>query len=148
MPLSPEEKTQLAVVAQATLDVERERRSLDACGIRYLLSVRMAINHHERSGTTTPISGATVTPSDVRISFRNFVWALHSESQDMMLSVATQSCPNGKMLWDNAKRLGVFLWLHSAEAVVRIHPPDIDTGSLKAEITARGHCSESFHGGR
>lgn len=52
-----------------------------------------------------------------RLSFRNIVWATHSESHDMLLTWATRYCSNGKMMWEDAKRLGVFLWLKSTETI-------------------------------
>lgn len=52
-----------------------------------------------------------------RISFRNIVWATHSESHEVLLQAATASCENGKMTWDDAKRLGVFLWLRNPETL-------------------------------
>lgn len=127
MPLTANEKSSLAALAQATLEVERSRRSLDICGLRYLISIRMFVNHDRLSGpsgTTTPAPqrGGVEIPNQLRprpkISFRNIVWATHSESNEVLLQAATESCENGKMLWQDAKRLGVFLWLRSPEAVV------------------------------
>jgi hypothetical protein len=126
VPLSQAEKSLLATVAQATLEVERQRRALDLCGLRYLLSIRMFVNQNRRggtNGTATPASGLQ-TPGGglthrIRLSFRYIVWATHSESQDVLLSAATECCHNGNMMWPDAKRLGVFLWLKSADAIVR-----------------------------
>ncbi|OCF41725.1 hypothetical protein I317_04429 [Kwoniella heveanensis CBS 569] len=105
MPLTAPEKSFLATVIQATLEAEQQRRSLDICGMRYLISLRMYVNwdrlrkHH--------------------FSFRNIVWATHSESHDLLLSASTQTCDNAKMLWEDAKRMGVFLWLKPGEASYR-----------------------------
>ena len=110
----------LATVAQATLEVEELRRSLDSCGLRYLLSIRMLVNHNRRngmSGATTPASMSSGR-GQTRLSFRNMVWAMHSESQDVLLNAASNCCSNGKMLWPEAKNLGVFLWLRSNETLV------------------------------
>lgn len=127
IPLTHMEKSSLATLAQATLEVERSRRSLDVCGMRYLTSIRSFVNRTRRgaaSGAATPMPNGTSTPNSVvpaahaRISFRNIVWATHSESQEVLLQAATASCENGKMMWDDAKRLGVFLWMHNQEALV------------------------------
>lgn len=128
VPLSEMDKSLLATVAQATLEMERQRRALDTCGMRYLLSIRMFANQNRRagtSGTQTPASG-TVTPGGPvptrsRLSFRNIVWAMHSESQDVLLSAATECCRDHKMLWPDAKRFGVLLWLRSRETIVSAH---------------------------
>lgn len=126
MPLTANEKSSLAALAQATLEVEHSRRSLDICGLRYLISLRMFVNHDRlsgASGATTPApKGGLQLPSQLRprpkISFRNIVWATHSESNEVLLQAATESCENGKMLWEDARRLGVFIWLRSPEAIV------------------------------
>lgn len=97
--------------------MERQRRSLDKCGLRYLISIRMAANRllgQERTGTQ--VNGVTEVPP--KISFRNIVWATHSESQELLLTAATECCENGKMSWSDAKRLGVFLWLKSPDTIV------------------------------
>ena len=134
IPLNQTEKSLLATVAQATLEVERQRRSLDLCGLRFLLSIRMYVNRHRRSisGSATPsavrsINGVTPLPSSRsisnqetdqdRLSFRNVVWAMHSESQDVLLSAANETCRDGKMTWKDANTLGVFCWLRSTEVV-------------------------------
>jgi hypothetical protein len=67
---------------------------------------------------TSSVKGMNNDPP--KISFRNIVWATHSESQDLLLSAATECCDNGKMLWPDAKRLGVFLWLKSSDTIVRL----------------------------
>lgn len=43
---------------------------------------------------------------------------MHSDSQELLLEATSQCCKNGKMLWEDAKKLGVFLWLKSAETAV------------------------------
>jgi hypothetical protein len=140
IPLNQSEKSTLAALAQATLEVEQSRRSLDVCGLRYLISIRAFVNRDRRgasSGTATPATGHLIAPralerrpsDDVlpaklrpaktisRISFRNIVWATHSESNEVLLQAATASCENGKMTWADAKRLGVFLWMKSQDAI-------------------------------
>ena len=67
-----------------------------------------------------------------RLSFRNIVWASHSESQEVMLTAATECCQDGKMGWEDAKRLGVFLWLRSAETVVSFRHPS--PGRVEGEV--------------
>lgn len=45
------------------------------------------------------------------------VWAFHSESQGLLLSTSTAAC-SGRMLWSDARALGVFIWLNSVESLV------------------------------
>lgn len=139
IPLSHLEKSLLATIAQATVEADEQRRSLDICGLRYLISIRMFVNQDRRSGlsgTVTPASGA-VTPGGAgrahrsKLSFRNIVWATHSESQDVLLSAATACCADGKMMWTDAKRFGVFLWLKSAEIIVSLHILSVEVAVLR-----------------
>jgi hypothetical protein len=90
-----------------------------ANGVRGLMN---GFSHSASSVTLVadaPHKGGSAQNRAPRLSFRNIVWASHSESQEVMLSAATETCTDGKMRWADAKRLGVFLWLRSAETVVR-----------------------------
>lgn len=109
------------------LQVDDLQRSLDINGLRYLISLRFHINWRTRS---TPTSSAAPSLSVAnesgsaghrheRLSFRNVVWAYHSQSQEILLSAATEACRDGKMRWKDAKMLGVFMWLKSQESLVR-----------------------------
>nr|XP_019014432.1 WD-repeat protein [Kwoniella pini CBS 10737]OCF53213.1 WD-repeat protein [Kwoniella pini CBS 10737] len=129
-PLSTPEKSFLATIAQATLEAEQQRRSLDLCGMRYLYSLRMFANWDRLSSiSNTPISASTSTfpnhnmlgadhkeeKRNNHFSFRNIVWATHSESHELLLSASKQMCKDGKLLWKDARRMGIFLWLKPGE---------------------------------
>jgi hypothetical protein len=138
--LTRNERSLLGTLARAVLEAAVQRRALDAGGLRYLFSLRMFVHEAEvhrraHNGDGTGVNGLSASASSVtlvsastpdkessgrspRLSFRNIVWASHSESQEVMLSAATETCPDGKMGWAAARRLGVFLWLRSAETVV------------------------------
>nr|XP_019048640.1 WD-repeat protein [Kwoniella bestiolae CBS 10118]OCF27570.1 WD-repeat protein [Kwoniella bestiolae CBS 10118] len=128
VPLSAPEKSFLATVAQATLEADQQRRSLDLCGMRYLISLRMYVNWDRLSSSSpTPVSATSPTFPDFNqsatedkrknhFSFRNIVWANHSESQELLLSASKESCRDGKMGWEDARRMGVFLWLKGGES--------------------------------
>jgi hypothetical protein len=117
--LTAHDKALLVIVVEGTYQVEQQRRALDLCGLRYLISVELLASHfrrHEPNG-----SSSNSAPHQHRLSFRNIVWASHSESQDMLLNASTNYCSNKKMMWDDAKALGVFLWLNSTEVIVSHH---------------------------
>lgn len=125
IPLDQVDKSSLAALAQAVLEVEASRRSLDICGLRYLISIRAFANRDRRaalSGAATPlpipIPEEGLRPqAHARISFRNIVWATHSESHQVLLQAATAATEDNKMMWEDAKRLGVFLWLRSQDSI-------------------------------
>lgn len=72
------------------------------------------------SSPTIPSSSRnnTLEPRE-RIRYRDIVWAFHSESQEILLAASTVAC-GGKMMWNDAKSLGVFLWMNSTEAIVSL----------------------------
>lgn len=52
-----------------------------------------------------------------RIRYRDMVWAFHSNSQEILVAASTTAC-GGKVLWTDARAIGVVLWLHSIESLV------------------------------
>jgi hypothetical protein len=62
---------------------------------------------------------SSTVPTTSRLKYRDVVWAFHSESQDLLLDESVKACEEGKLTWENAKALGVFLWLKSPEVLVR-----------------------------
>lgn len=48
---------------------------------------------------------------------RDFIWALHSQSQDSLLDKCLQLCGK-KYVWEDARSLGIFLWLQKIDTVV------------------------------
>ncbi|KAJ7706334.1 WD repeat-containing protein [Mycena rosella] len=118
--LTPNEQAHLLVLIQTTLEIDEQRRALDANGLRYLISMRsFYILNHRASAPGSPESHNTIprqTGRRERLRYRDMVWAFHSESQDLLLSASTAAC-NGKMCWSDARALGVSIWLNSIEAM-------------------------------
>ncbi|KAG9100994.1 regulator of (H+)-ATPase in vacuolar membrane [Ceratobasidium sp. 370] len=117
--LSETEQAHLIVMIQTTLEIDEQRRSLDANGLRYLVSVRSFYTLNKRlelSNKSLEINGASSgrTGKRDRLRYRDIVWAFHSESQQIMLGASTEAC-GGRMTWADAKALGVFLWTRSSE---------------------------------
>ncbi|KAG8746797.1 regulator of (H+)-ATPase in vacuolar membrane [Ceratobasidium sp. 428] len=117
--LSETEQAHLIVMIQTTLEIDEQRRSLDANGLRYLISIRSFYTLNKRLESSnkaleiTAVSGGRTGKRD-RLRYRDMVWAFHSESQQIMLGASTEAC-GGRMTWADAKALGVFLWTRSSE---------------------------------
>lgn len=151
--LSPNEHAHLIVLIQTTLEVgyqttskavlifffaielrlkiDEQRRALDANGLRYVLSMRSfyILNRRIASDPGSPRSGGSIplqTGWRGRLRYRDIIWAFHSESQDLLLTTSAAAC-NGKMLWSDARALGVFIWLTSVDTMVS---PCIIVGAL------------------
>ncbi|KAI0068306.1 WD repeat-containing protein [Artomyces pyxidatus] len=118
--LTPNEHAHLLVLIQATLEVDESRRALDANGLRYLISMRSFFILNQRtSAPNSPRSKGEVprkTGWRARLRFRDMLWAFHSESQGLLLSSSSAAC-QGKMLWSDARALGVFIWLNSYDSM-------------------------------
>ncbi|KAF9229125.1 hypothetical protein BS17DRAFT_4921 [Gyrodon lividus] len=118
---TPNEHAHLIVLVQTTLETDEQQRALDANGLRYVLSMRSfyILNRRIASDPSSPRSDGDIprrTGWRERLRYRDMIWAFHSESQDLLLNTSTAAC-NGKMLWSDARALGVFIWLTSVDAM-------------------------------
>ncbi|KAK3371547.1 RAVE protein 1 C terminal-domain-containing protein [Lasiosphaeria ovina] len=101
--LSGHEQIQLVDIVECVGLVEKQRRSLDENGARFTLFFRQ---HALRKGRT----------NEIHLSWREINWAYHSGSQDILLDfVARQH--HGRMLWEDARESGIFMWLTDGAAV-------------------------------
>lgn len=143
--LTTHEQAHLIVLIQTTLEVnpevyligvlisvqiDEQRRALDANGLRYLISMRSFYIINDRASNPGKTAGnlpngisINVTSSDrsgprERLRFRDIIWAFHSESQELLLSASISAC-GGKLTWPDARALGIPLWLTSIESLVR-----------------------------
>lgn len=107
------EHAHLAVVVQTVHQIQRQRGSLDANGLRYLISMRSFFIYNT---TQLPTDAALSLP---RLKYRDAVWAFHSENQELLLEESVKACPQGRLGWDNAKALGLFFWLKSPEVLAK-----------------------------
>ncbi|EIW64094.1 WD repeat-containing protein [Trametes versicolor FP-101664 SS1] len=121
--LTPSENASLLVLVQTALEIEEQRRALDSNGLRYLISMRsFYILNRRASEPTTPASPSTGSPAPPqlqrreRLRYRDMIWAFHSDSQEVLLATSMAAC-GGKMCWPDARALGVFTWMRSADAM-------------------------------
>ncbi|CAG8644989.1 7798_t:CDS:10, partial [Funneliformis mosseae] len=106
--LSHVEQAQLLALIDTINQVEHQKRSLDENGVRYVLFMRRYhyLNRYKlSSGIRTP-----------GLNYRDMNWALHSDSQDLLIEYSIQAS-GGKFLWKDARIHGIFLWLRSNESV-------------------------------
>lgn len=89
--------------------ITNEGESLDENGARFTALLE---NHFHLNKSL---------PKDQRqmqLESRDFVWALHSQSQDLLLERCIRLCDN-KLVWENARNLGLFIWLQKIDVVVK-----------------------------
>lgn len=73
------------------------------------------------SAPTSPASNGAVASQirkRERLRYRDMIWAFHSESQDLLLQASIAACEGQKMRWQDARAMGVFIWLRSVETMV------------------------------
>jgi hypothetical protein len=102
--LSGHEQIQLVDIVECVGLVEKQRRSLDENGARFVLSFRQAALRRRRT-------------SEVNMGWREINWAYHSTSQDVLVDFVSRQ-NHGRMLWESARQSGLFMWLADNAAVV------------------------------
>ncbi|KAI6162072.1 RAVE protein 1 C terminal-domain-containing protein [Pisolithus thermaeus] len=143
--LTPNEHAHLIVLIQTTLEIDEQRRALDADGFRYVLSMRSfyILNRRIASDPNSPQSGGDVarkTGWRDRLRYRDMIWAFHSESQDILLNTSVAAC-NGKMLWSDARALGVFIWLNSVDCNEVPHGNNCSNQYMSGDLRDPTACS-------
>ena len=109
--LSSQEQFRLAGTVECVATVEKHRRAMDDNAARYLLFFRQHM-----------LRKAQGVANKNMVSWREIVWAFHSESQDILSDLVSRQF-NSKMTWKSAKESGIFMWLSDTNAIVSKHPP-------------------------
>lgn len=109
--LTNHEQIQLVDIVECAGIVEKQRRSLDENGARFLLFFRQ---HALRKGRT----------SEIQLGWREINWAYHSDSQDILLDSLSRQ-HHGRLLWQDARESGMFMWLTDPATIVSSLPPSV-----------------------
>jgi len=129
--LSAHEQLYLADIIECVATAEKHRRSMDDNAMRYLLFFRQ----HMIRKSQAPSARFDVT-------WREFVWAYHSNSQDILVDLVSRQF-HGRMLWVHARESGMFMWM--TDMVALVSPPWLKLGlSAKTCIASaiRSHCTQ------
>ena len=102
--LSGHEQIQLLDIVECVGLVEKQRRSLDENGARFMLFFRQ---HALRKRRT----------DEIAMSWREINWAYHSTSQDILVDFISRQ-HHGRLVWEHARESGMFMWLTDNAAVV------------------------------
>ena len=116
--LSAHEQMQLVDIAECVGTVEKQRRSLDENGARFMLFFRqrsLLLRRRRRHGG----SSRALSHAGAAISWREINWSFHSGSQDILADFVARQFHGAGLLWENARESGIFMWLTDANAVVR-----------------------------
>lgn len=105
--LSSREQIHLADMIECVATVEKYRRSMDDCAMRYLLFFRQ----HMLRKLQNP-------PNHMDITWREIAWAYHSGSQEILIDLVSRQY-HGRMLWEHARESGMFMWMTDLSTLVR-----------------------------
>ncbi|KAI1930848.1 regulator of (H+)-ATPase in vacuolar membrane [Ophidiomyces ophidiicola] len=103
--LSSKEQFRLLNIVECVATVEKHRRSMDDNASRYLLFFRQHMLR--RSQKLPEISGVT---------WREIIWAFHSDSHEILADLVSRQY-NGRMIWENARESGVFMYITDVNAL-------------------------------
>lgn len=103
--ISNHEQFSLADIIECVAAVEKHRRSMDENAARYFLFFRQYLLRR----------GHVLDPQST-VSWREIVWAFHSNSQDILVDLVSRSV-QGKMLWEHARESGMFMWISDSTAL-------------------------------
>ncbi|KAI9674117.1 MAG: regulator of (H+)-ATPase in vacuolar membrane [Caeruleum heppii] len=103
--LTSREQLQLANITECVALVKKHVNTMDENATRFLMFFRHHILKQAQSG---------IAP--VAISWREITWAHHSQSQEVLLDLVTRQF-KGRMLWENARESGVFMWMTDVSAL-------------------------------
>lgn len=95
--LTRHQQITLASVIEALHETYNQRQSIDDCGGRYMLGYKLFKIHRGLQASMT---------------MRDFNWALHSESQDVLLSLVERGA-TGTVLWPAVREVGLPYWLRT-----------------------------------
>ncbi|ORX48543.1 hypothetical protein DM01DRAFT_1117238 [Hesseltinella vesiculosa] len=106
--LSDQDQMQLIAMIDTYVEISKQGESLDENGARFtaLLENHFHLNQMLPDGQR-----------QCDLSSRDITYALHSNSQDTLLEQCLRLY-DGKLLWPDARSLGLFLWLRKSDVVV------------------------------
>lgn len=102
--LSGQEQIQLRDVVECVALVEEQCRSMDENAARFMLFFRQHILRRGRANETN-------------LSWREINWAFHSDSQDILSEMVAHQYRD-RMLWQDARECGIFMWISDPAALV------------------------------
>ncbi|KAL8784259.1 MAG: hypothetical protein Q9213_004081 [Squamulea squamosa] len=118
--LSSQDQMHLKDMVECVSTVTTQQRSMDDNATRYLLFFRQhMIRKHQ------------ATSNHAIFTYREIVWAYHSGSQDILVDLTSRQF-GGRMLWENAKECGLFMWMS-----------DLTSLTLQFEMVARNEYTKT-----
>ncbi|OAL75053.1 WD repeat protein [Trichophyton violaceum] len=103
--LSSKEQFRLVDIVECVTTVEKHRRSMDVNAARYILFFRQYMLRKSQGFL-----------EEYMVPWREIVWAFHSDSHEILTDLVGRQF-HGKMLWENARESGIFMWITDINAL-------------------------------
>ncbi|KAJ2744434.1 regulator of (H+)-ATPase in vacuolar membrane [Coemansia sp. BCRC 34301] len=107
--ISPIDQSRLMSIIGTISATQAKDQPIDSNGVRYFNKLQLLELENRR------------TRSSLELPYRELNWALHSNSQAVLLQLCLSSHAPGGLTWESARRMGLFMWLS-------------DTSVLHAEV--------------
>ncbi|CAM0142758.1 unnamed protein product [Umbelopsis sp. WA50703] len=104
--MTEQSRMQLIAQVDALMHVVTRRDSVDENAARYMIFLK---NFYFLNSIVDD------TKKQDTLSFRDMIWARHSQSQDAIIEFAGTFIE--RMVWSDARALGIFLWLDKADTL-------------------------------
>ncbi|KAI8047369.1 RAVE protein 1 C terminal-domain-containing protein [Gilbertella persicaria] len=105
--LNENEKTHLIAMVNTIVEIADQGEALDENGARFIALLENYF--HLKQALPENQEQLDLNPKD-------YVWALHSQSQDLLLERCIRLCGE-KFVWQDARSLGMFFWLQKIDVV-------------------------------
>ncbi|KAJ2451615.1 regulator of (H+)-ATPase in vacuolar membrane [Coemansia sp. RSA 2336] len=103
--LSPIDQSRLLSIVGTISASQIEDQSIDSMGIRYLVKLQLLELENKRARTS------------VDLPYRELNWALHSQSQGILLQICLQRHAAMGLTWKTARQMGIGVWLSNVSAL-------------------------------
>ncbi|EEH44592.2 uncharacterized protein PADG_00881 [Paracoccidioides brasiliensis Pb18] len=103
--LTSTEQFRVVDIIECVATVDKYRRSMDDNAARYILFFRQHMLRKSQG-----------LPEQPSISWREIVWALHSDSHEILTDLVSRQY-HSKMLWEHARESGLFMWITDLNAL-------------------------------
>ncbi|KAJ2909221.1 regulator of (H+)-ATPase in vacuolar membrane [Coemansia aciculifera] len=97
--ISPIDQSRLMSLVGTISATQTKDQPIDGNGVRYFNKLQLLELENRR------------TRSSLELPYRELNWALHSNSQAVLLQLCLQSHAPGGLTWESARRMGLFMWL-------------------------------------
>ncbi|KAJ2657471.1 regulator of (H+)-ATPase in vacuolar membrane [Coemansia sp. RSA 1199] len=103
--LSPIDQTRLLSIVGTIAASQIKDQSIDSMGVRYLVKLQLLELENKRTRTAA------------ELPYRELNWALHSNSQAILLQICLQRHASNGLTWESARQMGLCVWLSNSDAL-------------------------------